>query len=247
MSARVARYGSAVSSEAHEAEFSYQQIWETICDRIRASILSGELPAGVKLVENELARKYGVSRGPIREALRELSREGLVVDLPRRGTFVCTLTQADLTEVYAVREALETVAVREATTSATDAELASLAETYRIMDETWRGSDWNAAITADAQFHLALVKLAKNKRLTTIYEQMGAQTVLLLVTASQSDVALRGAPLQAIHRAIADAVVARDQDAGLLAIADHYQYTRKRLFETMSKGPGAESETSVAG
>jgi DNA-binding GntR family transcriptional regulator len=236
-----------VSSEPDRDEFSYQQIWETICDSIRASILSGELQAGVKLVENELARKYNVSRGPIREALRELSREGLVIDLPRRGTFVCTLTQADLTEVYAVREALETVAVREAVASATDAELAVFAETYRVMDETWRGSDWNAAITADAAFHLALVRLAKNKRLTTIYEQMGAQTVLLLVTASQSDVALRGAPLQAIHRAIADAVLARNQDAGLRAIADHYRYTHERLFETMSKGPGVDSDTSVAG
>jgi GntR family transcriptional regulator of gluconate operon len=228
-----------MSSEPFESEFAYQQVWETICDRIRASILSGDLPAGLKLVEAELARRFHVSRGPIREALRELSREGLVVDLPRRGTFVCTLTQADLTEVYAVREALETVAVREAVTSATDAELAALADAHRVMDETWRGTDWNAAITADAEFHLTLVKLAKNKRMTTIYEQMGAQTVLLLVTASQSDVSLRGAPLQAIHRAIADAVVGRDANAAREAIADHYRYTRQRLFETMSREPDA--------
>jgi DNA-binding GntR family transcriptional regulator len=219
-----------------EAEPSYQQVWETICERVRASILSGDLAAGTKLVEADLAQRFGVSRGPIREALRELSREGLVVDLPRRGTFVCTLSQADLTEVYAVREALELVAVREATASATDAELAAFAESHREMDETWRGDDWNAAITADARFHLTLIKLAKNKRMETIYEQMGAQTVLLLVTASSSDVSLRGAPLQAIHRAIADAVVARDVEAARDAITDHYRYTHERLFETMKRG-----------
>jgi|SRR5579862_8585772 len=234
-------------SEPSESEFAYRQVWETICDRIRASILSGDLPAGMKLVEADLARKFHVSRGPIREALRELSREGLVVDLPRRGTFVCALTQTDLMEVYAIREALETVAVREAVSSATDAELQALAEAHRVMDEMWSGSDWNAAITADAQFHLVLVNLAKNKRLTTIYEQMGAQTVLLLVTASQSDVSLRGAPLQAIHRAIADAVVARDADAAREAIADHYRYTRQRLFETMSRASGAAAQAPVDG
>ena len=225
---------------AYEPDVAYQQIWETICQRIRASILSGDLPAGVKLVEADLAKSFGVSRGPIREALRELSREGLVVDLPRRGTFVCTLTQVDLNEVYAVREALEAVAVREATASATDAELAGLAEAHREMDGAWMGTDWNAAITADARFHLTLVKLAKNKRMETIYEQMGAQTVLLLVTASGSDVSLRGAPLQAIHRSIADAVVARDAEAAGRAIADHYRYTRERLFQTINGDPGEQ-------
>jgi DNA-binding GntR family transcriptional regulator len=228
-------------SHALGAEPAYQQVWETICERLRNAILSGDLAAGTKLVEADLAQTFGVSRGPIREALRELSREGLVVDLPRRGTFVCTLTQADLAEVYLVREALELVAVREVTANATDAELAALAESHRVMDATWRGDDWNAAITADAWFHLTLIKLAKNKRMETIYEQMGAQTVLLLVTASTSDVSLRGAPLQAIHRAIADAVVARDVEAAREAIADHYRYTRHRLFETMKRGPAAEA------
>src|SRR5438105_15855611 len=132
-----------------DVEPAYRQVWETICTHLREAILAGDLSPGTKLVEAELARRFGVSRGPIREALRELSREGLVVDLPRRGTFVCTLTQADLTEVYAVREALELVAVREAVASATDDELAGFREAHRIMDETWRGTDWSAALTTD--------------------------------------------------------------------------------------------------
>src|SRR5438105_268871 len=110
-----------MSLESFESDLSYQQVWETVRERIRTAILAGELPAGTKLVEADLARSFGVSRGPIREALRELSREGLVVDLPRRGTFVCTLSQTDFLEVYAVREALELGAAHEATKSATDA------------------------------------------------------------------------------------------------------------------------------
>jgi GntR family transcriptional regulator, gluconate operon transcriptional repressor len=233
-----------MKTQPFEGEFSYQQVWETICDRIRASILLADLPAGAKLVEADLAATFGVSRGPIREALRELSREGLVIDLPRRGTFVCTLTQADLIEVYGVREALEAVAVREAVASATDSELDGLVQAHRVMDEAWNGSDWNAALSADQNFHLALIKLAKNKRMETIYEQMSAQTILLIVTASQSDAALRGAPLQAIHRAILDAVVVRDAEAARRAIADHYRYTHDRLFETMRRGGGADASAS---
>jgi DNA-binding GntR family transcriptional regulator len=225
-----------VSFQAFDVEPAYQQVWETVCARVREAILTGDLAAGTKLVEADLARTFGVSRGPIREALRELSREGLVVDLPRRGTFVCTLTQTDLIEVYGVREALESVAVREAVQRATDEELAKLADAHALMDDAWRGDDWHAAITADKAFHLTLINLAKNGRMATIYEQMAAQTFLLLVTMAETDVSIRGAPLQAIHRAILDAVVARDLDGARSAIADHYRYTRERLFETIQRG-----------
>jgi DNA-binding GntR family transcriptional regulator len=234
-----------MSLETFDTNLAYRQVWETVCDRVRASILSGELPAGTKLVEADLARTFGVSRGPIREALRELSREGLVVDLPRRGTFVCTLSQTDLTEVYAVREAIEAVAVREVVAKATDAEIGELVEAYRATEEAWSGTDWNVAITCDARFHLTLVKLAKNRRMQTIIEQMGAQTVLLLLTASESDVSLRGAPLTAIHAAIVDAVVARDAEAAQEAIAAHYRYTRERLFQTINGSANDEVDAPI--
>jgi DNA-binding GntR family transcriptional regulator len=83
------------------------QLWEAVTDRLRAAILTGEIPAGTKLVESLLAQRYGTSRGPIRQAIREHARQGLVVELPRRGSVVATLTSRDLAEVYEVREALE--------------------------------------------------------------------------------------------------------------------------------------------
>src|SRR5262245_53007204 len=93
-----------------------------------------------------------------------------------------------------------------------------------------RGDDWNAAITADNDFHVTLVKLVRDGRMTAMYEQMGSQTILLLISAAETDVSLRGAPLQAIHRAIIDAVASRDADRAGHAVADHYRYTRGRLF-----------------
>src|SRR5439155_2242489 len=102
------------------------QLWEAVLERMRTAILAGDLAPGSKLVETELAERFGTSRGPVREAIRELAREGLVVELPRRGTVVTTLTARDLAEVYAVREALEVAASRSVIASAGDGELRGL-------------------------------------------------------------------------------------------------------------------------
>src|SRR5512141_82731 len=92
--------------------FTHKQLWESVADQLRDEILDGRLPAGTRLVETELAERFGVSRGPVRDALAELSRSGLAVDLPRRGTFVSSLTERDLAEVYDIRRAIEEAAVR---------------------------------------------------------------------------------------------------------------------------------------
>jgi GntR family transcriptional regulator, gluconate operon transcriptional repressor len=210
---------------------SFQPIWEVVLQRIRTAILGGELSAGTKLVEADLAEMFGVSRGPVREALRELANEGLVADIPRRGTVVCTITLADLMEVYTVREALEVQAIRERLPDATAAEVERVTSAYHAMEEAWQFSSWNEAINADKDFHLAVVGLAGNSRLTSIYEQMAHQTILLLVSAIENDATLREGPLHQIHKSVSDAVSSRNSDLAIEAIRRHFDYTRKRLFD----------------
>ena len=82
------------------------KLWEAVLQRLRNAILSGELGPGTKLIETDLAERFGTSRRPVRQAIRELMGEGLIVELPRRGTVVSTMTTRDLAEVYAIREAL---------------------------------------------------------------------------------------------------------------------------------------------
>ena len=184
------------------------------------------------------AQQFRLSRGPIHQALRELAREGLVVEVPRRGTFVSTITQADLIEVYSVRAALEVRAIRDAVKRATPSEIKALNQAYRVMDEAWSkvqdaASDnviWTSAITADNAFHRAIIGLAKNGRMASIYEQMTSQTTLLLVTAAETDMSLRVAPFGEVHRDIADAISRRDVEAACAAVEEHYEYTRSRLF-----------------
>jgi DNA-binding GntR family transcriptional regulator len=218
----------------YEAEQHFAQIWETIAARIRDDIVTGRLVAGERLFETDVAARFGVSRGPVREALRELSREGLIVDVSRRGMLVCTMTQTDLREVYLVREGLESIAAREAALHATDLELADVAAARRESDIAWRGDDWLRAINVDMDFHRSIVRLAKNRRLEEAYEKVATQTLVLLVQAAESDESLRWKPTKTIHKAIGDAVVGRDVPAAQAAIARHYRYTEHRLYLGMT-------------
>jgi DNA-binding GntR family transcriptional regulator len=224
----------------------FQPVWEVVRDRIRSAILSGELPAGQRLVEMELGDQFGISRGPIRVALRELAREGLVVDLPRRGTVVCTITQADLMEVYAVREALEVQAVRDAVAVATRTEREEVSHAHEKLVKAWDNDNFKEAASADMHFHQAIILLARNQRLADIYEQMARQNLLLLITASESDVSLRTAPMQDIHQEMVDAVTARDAKRAVQAIRRHYEYTRGWLLGSLDED-GTEVRTSRGG
>jgi DNA-binding GntR family transcriptional regulator len=203
-------------------------LWEVVTEQLRAAILSGELAPGSKIVETEFAERFGTSRGPIREAIRELAREGLVVELPRRGTVVSTLSAHDLAEVYGVREALDLAAAKRAIAAAADAELQALEQHLEALESE---TAYLAAAVHDLAFHRAIVDLARNERMSAIYDQMLTQTMLLLRATAEVNVELRTALRPAAHREIFDALVARDPDRVQAAIDDHYRYAEERLFD----------------
>lgn len=217
------------------------QLWEAVHERIRAAILAGELKAGSKLIETDLAQRFGTSRGPIREAIRELAREGLVVELPRRGTVVSTLTARDLAEVYAVREALEVGASAAVIARASDEQLEALGARLDAMERAWReGADYLAAAEHDLAFHRALLTLTGNGRMAAIYDHMLTQTMLLLRTAAEANPTLRTGIRPAAHRDILDALLARDPERARQALAVHYRYAEERLFAGLGEpGTGA--------
>lgn len=207
------------------------ELWEGVADALRMAILSGAIPSGTSLVEADLAERFGVSRGPVRDALRELSREGLVVDLPRRGTIVSTLTFSDTRDVYAVREGLEGVGARLAIERASDADLGRLEVLVAVMEDGWdRNADYAETLTADLAFHRELVGLSANLRLVPLYEQMLSQTQLLVRSAAALNPQLRLSLRRSAHREILEAVQRRDAGAARRAITEHYAYAEERLF-----------------
>jgi DNA-binding GntR family transcriptional regulator len=211
------------------AQLDHKQLWESIADRLREEILDGHLPAGSRLVETDLATRFGVSRGPVRDALAELARSGLVLDMPRRGTFVASLREQDLAEVYEVRRALEEAAVRMAITRASEDDLAELDSLLAATENAYKSASLPAAWEADMAFHRVYCRMAGNGRLLTLFDHLALQTVLLMRTALTEHASLAWTPPVAVHRHIADAIRARDVEGAVRAVADHYQYTEDRL------------------
>ena len=205
-------------------------LWESIAELIRAAILSGEFEPGSKLVETELAERFGTSRGPIREAIRELAREGLVTELPRRGSLVSTLTANDLSEVYAVRQALEVAASRVVIVRAGDNELHGLEAHLLALESPPPGAGYLDQAVHDLAFHRSVVTLARNERMAVMYEQMLTQTMLLLRSAALENPSLRTDLRRAAHRDILRALLDRDEAAARAAIEAHYRYAEERLF-----------------
>lgn len=211
------------------AAIEHKQLWQAVADQLRDEILDGRLPAGSRLVETELADRFGVSRGPIRDALAELSRSGLAVDLPRRGTFVPSLTEQDLAEVYVIRRAIEEAAVQLAIEHATEDEMADM---YTALEETERAyaaADLAAAWEADMAFHRTYCRMSRNGRLLALFDELASQTVLLMRTELATHASLGWTPPVEFHRHIADGIRARDARAAAEAVGVHYQYTQDRL------------------
>lgn len=215
---------------------AHKQLWEAVSDQIRDEILDGRLPAGFRLMETDLAERFGVSRGPIRDALRELARAGLAVDLPRRGTFVSSLTAADLEEVYVLRRAIEEAAVRLAIANASEADIADVFEVLAEVERAYRRSDLAAAWEADMAFHRSYCRLSRNGRLVELFDRLASQTVLLMRTALAARESLAWTPPVELHREIAAGIAARDVRRAIDAVGAHYQYTEDRLLTTERVG-----------
>jgi len=216
--------------------FTHKQLWESIADELREEILDARITAGSRLLETDLAERFGVSRGPVRDALTELAREGLVEDLPRRGTFVAALTEADLDEVYWLRRAIEEAAVRLAIARAADEQIDEMYRRLAETEEAYDRSDLPAAWEADMAFHRAYCRMSDNKRLLAMFEDLAAQTVLLMRTALSRRASLAWTPPVELHRQIADAIRDRDEEAAVAAVAEHYLYTHRRLEANAPEG-----------
>ena len=152
-----------------------------IAGRLREHILSGDFPRGAQLNEAELAERFGVSRGPLREAMQRLIQEGLLTSEPHRGVFVPSLTDDDLIEIYFLREVLEAAAIRRAVRPDRRAGLiVALDAVVTAMRRALEDEDWRRLADLDLDFHAALVAAAGSPRLSRMQATLAAETRLCL-------------------------------------------------------------------
>jgi DNA-binding GntR family transcriptional regulator len=135
---------------------------------LEEAILQGKIKAGERLIEEDLANALGVSRAPIREALRMMQKEGLIVISPRKGAVVNSISREDIAEIYEVSSALEGLAVKIFCNRCTDEELAFLQQLYAGMEEQVRKKNIVQYRKLNRQFHEALIHGSRNKRIKEI-------------------------------------------------------------------------------
>jgi DNA-binding GntR family transcriptional regulator len=152
-----------------DGELESYSLVELAFNRLSQEILSGRTDPGERLVEEQLTRRLGISRAPLREALRLLAQQGLVEHIPRRGVRVATLSDDDVRELYEVREVLERHAVK---SRPAGADLSGLRAALGVMGKATETGDRLAIADAHRQFHVAVVALGGNRQLSALYESV---------------------------------------------------------------------------
>ena len=183
-------------------------IREQSLDTLREAILSGELKPGQALTEMDLSRQLGVSRAPIREALRILNSEGLVETIPYHGTTVRRLTRADIEELYGMRILLETYAMERALHLGEAAEFAHLRAIVNAMVRAGESGDFRAVNALDRDFHDALIEMSRHSLMAAMWQMvaMKVRQVMALVNRRNSDLT----QIALHHLPLLDAMEARD-------------------------------------
>lgn len=152
----------------------YSGLGDTVTRRLRDAILSGELHDGERVVERDIAATLGVSRGPVRDALRQLAAEGLVVSQPRRGTRIASLTPEDGEEIMAIREGIEPLAVRYLVRDLEQPHFESLHEILGLLRAACEAGNWSQAVLQDFALHRQLYVLCGRRRLLRVWESISA-------------------------------------------------------------------------
>lgn len=203
---------------------------DRVFSRLQDDIVLGALPPGTKLGETELAARYGVSRGPLREAIRRLESRKLLERVPHVGTRVASLKASDLIEIYRVREALEGMAARLAAENMTDDDVASLRELLSRHEQQQDLKEDTAYFQreGDLDFHYRIIQGSHNRTLIDlligeIYHLVRMYRYQFSMTANRPQKAL------AEHRRIIEAIESRDGEMAELLMRRHISRARENI------------------
>lgn len=210
---------------------SYQPLREVVCETLRDAVRRGVLKPGERLMEIQLAEELGVSRTPVREAIRKLELEGYVIMLPRRGTYVADLSIRDVNEVFEIRASLESLASGLAAERITEEELEKLRRLLVQIGSYIEQGDMDKIVESDVEFHDLLYQASRNARLVGIISNLREQLTRFR-TASMSVPGRLKATLEE-HRAIVEAIARGDGESACRAAELHVERSEQTLLASM--------------
>jgi DNA-binding GntR family transcriptional regulator len=198
---------------------AYLPLRDVVFNTLREAILRGDLVPGERLMELQLASKLGVSRTPIREAIRMLEQEGLAITIPRKGAIVAGMTEKEMEDVLEIREALEELSVQVACDKITEDEITQLRKNMKNFQHSLETGDLKKMAQADMEFHDVIYQATDNQKLinmlNNLREQMYRYRVEYLKNPDNHQKLLDE------HEAIYQGIVARDKAAVTAMMRKH--------------------------
>lgn len=202
---------------------------DVVFNTLRKAILTGQLKPGERLMEVHLANRLGVSRTPIREAIRKLELEGLVIMIPRRGAEVARITEKSLKDVLEVRRALDALSVELACERITPEALEQLKEACKSFEEATKTKDAAVIAKADVALHDIIVEAAGNQRLCQLVNNLSEQMYRYRFVYIKED--SRHETLVAEHREIYESILKRDKERAAKAVRLHIDNQEKSILQ----------------
>ncbi|MEW6726070.1 GntR family transcriptional regulator [Desulforudis sp. 1088] len=207
---------------------SYKPLREVVFESLREAIITGRLRPGERLMELQLAEELGVSRTPVREAIRKLELEGFVVMVPRKGAYVAGITDKDITDVFEVRSALEALAAGLAAERITEEEIEELERLVVRYAETTSSQNIQAIVEEDTKFHDVIYRASRNQRLIQIVTNLQEQIQRFRLTTLSRPGRTKEALVE--HRKIVEAISERNIELAQQLAREHIESAENSLL-----------------
>ncbi len=207
-------------------------IREIAYDVLKKAIITGEIPAGERIVETDYADRLHISRTPLREALRKLERDGLVEYVMRRGVVVRAFTIEDVEQIYTIRNALEMLTLPAIIRNATDEDIASLRAELAVMDKLQEKDDVEALSPLARDFHTHLTSISGQKRILRVIE--GQDEYIRRFSAMSIRQENRRATAHEEHHRLVDYVEEKDLDAFRALTEKHIERSKDNCLAALA-------------
>ncbi len=212
---------------------TYKPLREVVSEALREAITTGILKPGERLMEIQMAEELGVSRTPVREAIRRLELEGFLVMVPRRGTYVSDLSIKDINEVFEIRTALDVLAAGLAAERITEEELEQMERLLVTIGEYIDNGQADKIVDADTEFHDVLYRASRNDRLVGIISNLREQ-----ITRFRSiSMAYPGRLINTLgeHRRLVEAIAQRDPELAQQYAREHMENAEQTLLNDLNE------------
>lgn len=210
---------------------NYRPLRDIVFENLREAIISGVLKPGERLMEIQLAEEMGVSRTPVREAIRKLELEGFVVMVPRKGAYVAGISVKDITDVFELRAALEALAAGLAAQRITEEELEEMERLLVRNTSSTEDENLDGMVEVDIDFHDIMYRASRNQRLVQIINNLREQLQRFRTTSLAHPGRMKEALVE--HRKLVEAISERNVALAQSLAWEHIENAENSMLEAM--------------